>query len=251
MLNSFYVSALGMQAQKSQLDVVSNNLSNANTAGFKRERVDFSALLDRQVEGASRVDQPSRPLTVLHRDLSQGELRGSDSVLDLGINGQGLIEVSLEDEKPAYVRGGSMRINADGFLTTAAGYPLRSDVRVPSNANELAIDAKGIISARLGDDAQRTELGRLQLVHFTQLDALNYVGNGMFTAPQGVEPALKGNPQEDGLGSIASGKLEMSNVKLVDEMVALMMSQRVYELNAKVAQASDEIMSMTNSLRRG
>lgn len=251
MLNSFYVSALGMQAQKSQLDVVSNNLSNANTAGFKRERVDFSALLDRQVQGASRADQTSGPLTVLHRDLSQGELRASDSVLDLGINGQGLIEVSLEDERPAYVRGGSMRINADGFLTTAAGYPLRSDVRVPSNASELVIDAKGVISARLGDDAQRTELGRLQLVHFTQLDALNYVGNGMFTAPQGVEPALKGNPQEDGLGSIASGKLEMSNVKLVDEMVALMMSQRVYELNAKVAQASDEIMSMTNSLRRG
>lgn len=251
MLNSFYVSALGMQAQKSQLDVVSNNLSNANTAGFKRERVDFSALLDRQVQGASRADQTSGPLTVLHRDLSQGELRASDSVLDLGINGQGLIEVSLEDEKPAYVRGGSMRVNADGFLTTAAGYPLRSDVRVPSNASELVIDAKGVISARLGDDAQRTELGRLQLVHFTQLDALNYVGNGMFTAPQGVEPALKGNPQEDGLGSIASGKLEMSNVKLVDEMVALMMSQRVYELNAKVAQASDEIMSMTNSLRRG
>lgn len=251
MLNSFYVSALGMQAQKSQLDVVSNNLSNANTAGFKRERVDFSAMLDRQVQDASRADQPSVPLTVLHRDLSQGELRASDSVLDLGINGQGLIEVSLGDEKPAYVRGGSMRINADGFLTTAAGYPLRSDVRVPSNASELLIDAKGVISARLGDDAQRTELGRLQLVHFTQLDALNYIGNGMFTPPQGVEPALKGNPQEDGLGSIASGKLEMSNVKLVDEMVALMMSQRVYELNAKVAQASDEIMSMTNSLRRG
>lgn len=253
MLNSFYVAALGMQAQKSQLDVVSNNLSNANTAGYKRERVDFSAMLDRQVQGVAQVQASDAPtqLSTLHRDLTQGELRASDSVLDIAINGQGLIEIEMPGERPAFVRGGSMRLNADGFLTTASGYPLRSDVRVPPNASELAIDAKGIVSARLGNDQQRTELGRLQLVHFTQLDRLDYQGNGIFTAPEGVDVALKGNPQEDGLGAIAAGKLEMSNVKLVDEMVALMMSQRVYELNSKVAQAADEIMSMTNSLRRG
>ncbi len=251
MLNSFYVAALGMQAQKSQLDVVSNNLSNANTSGYKRERVDFSAMLDRQVQGAAPTGNAPAQLSTLHRDLSQGELRASDSVLDIAINGQGLIEIELPGERAAFVRGGSMRLNADGFLTTAAGYPLRSDVRVPPNASELAIDAKGIVTARLGTDQQRTELGRLQLVHFTQLDRLDYQGNGIFTAPEGVDVALKGNPQEDGLGAIAAGKLEMSNVKLVDEMVALMMSQRVYELNSKVAQAADEIMSMTNSLRRG
>lgn len=255
MLNSFYVAALGMQAQKSQLDVVSNNLSNANTAGYKRERVDFSAMLDRQVQGAApnanANANASTQLSTLHRDLTQGELRTSDSVLDIAINGQGLIEIELPGERAAFVRGGSMRLNADGFLTTAAGYPLRSDVRVPPNASDLAIDAKGIVSARLGNEQQRTELGRLQLVHFAQLDRLDYQGNGIFTAPEGVDVALKGNPQEDGLGAIAAGKLEMSNVKLVDEMVALMMSQRVYELNAKVAQAADEIMSMTNGLRRG
>lgn len=251
MLNSFYVAALGMQAQKSQLDVVSNNLSNANTAGYKRERVDFSAMLDRQVLGATPNAEASAQLSTLHRDLSQGELRPSDSVLDIAINGQGLIEIELPGERPAFVRGGSMRLNADGFLTTAAGYPLRSDVRVPPNASDLAIDAKGVVTARLGSEQQRTELGRLQLVHFAQLDRLDYQGNGIFTAPEGVDVALKGNPQEDGLGAIAAGKLEMSNVKLVDEMVALMMSQRVYELNAKVAQAADELMSMTNSLRRG
>lgn len=251
MLNSLYVAALGMQAQKSQLDVVSNNLSNANTAGYKRERVDFSAMLDRQVQGAAQATNTPTQLSTLHRDLTQGELRASDSVLDIAINGQGLIEIEMPGERPAFVRGGSMRLNADGFLTTATGYPLRSDVRVPPNASELAIDAKGIVSARLGNDQQRTELGRLQLVHFTQLDRLDYQGNGIFTATEGVDVALKGNPQEDGLGAIAAGKLEMSNVKLVDEMVALMMSQRVYELNAKVAQAADEIMSMTNGLRRG
>lgn len=257
MMNSFYVAALGMQAQKSQLDVVSNNLSNANTAGYKRERVDFSALLDRQVQGVVAGDKAtgtvgtSAALSSLHRDLSQGELRATDSVLDLAINGQGLLEVALADDRSAYVRGGSLKVNQDGFLTTASGYLLKSDVRIPPNAGELAIDAKGVVTARLGDDTQRTELGRLQLVQFANLDALNYLGNGVFTAPEGVEPGVKGYPQEEGLGSIASGKLEMSNVKLVDEMVALMMAQRVYELNSKVAQAADELMGMTNSLRRG
>lgn len=254
MLNSFYVSALGMQAQKSQLDVVSNNLSNANSAGFKRERMDFSALLDRQVQNVAAADgKGARPaaLSSLHRDLSQGELRATDSALDVAINGQGLLEVVLADEKPGYVRGGSLKINEDGFLTTAAGHLLKADVRIPAMASELSIDGRGVVSAKIGDETQRTELGRLQLVQFANADALNYLGNGVFAAPDGLEPTVKGNPQEDGLGAIASGKLEMSNVKLVDEMVSLMMAQRVYELNSKVAQAADELMAMTNSLRRG
>lgn len=251
MLNSFYVSALGMEAQKSQLDVVSNNLANANSAGYKRERVDFAAMLDRQVQGVARDSAvKSAPLTSIHRDLSQGELRATDSVLDLAINGQGLIEIALPDDKVGYVRGGSLKINADGYLATSAGQLLKADVRIPATASDLTIDARGVVSAKLGNDSQATELGRLQLTQFSNVDALQYLGNGVFSAPDGIEPAFKGYPQEDGLGAIASGKLEMSNVKLVDEMVSLMMAQRVYELNAKVAQAADELMAMTNSLRR-
>lgn len=252
MLNSFYVSALGMQAQKSQLDVVSNNLANANSAGYKRERVDFSAMLDRQVQSVANDDKSAKAavLSSLHRDLSQGEFRATDSVLDMAINGQGMLEIVLPEDRPGYVRGGSLKINSDGFLTTAAGQLLKSDVRIPATASDLTIDTKGVVSARLGTDTQRTELGRLQLVQFSNMDALNYLGNGVFSAPDGLEPSLKGSPEEDGLGAIASGKLEMSNVKLVDEMVSLMMAQRVYELNSKVAQAADELMAMTNSLRR-
>ncbi|MGC4061418.1 MAG: flagellar hook-basal body complex protein [Aquabacterium sp.] len=252
MLNSFYVSALGMQAQKAQLDVVSNNLANANSAGYKRERIDFSAMLDRQVQDVANDDKSAKSvaLSSLHRDLSQGEFRATDSVLDVAVNGQGLFEIALPEERTGYVRGGSLKINADGFLTTAEGQLLKSDVRIPATANDLTIDAKGVVSARLGNDTQRTELGRLQLVQFNNMDALNYLGNGVFSAPDGMEPSVKGSPEEDGLGSVASGKLEMSNVKLVDEMVSLMMAQRVYELNTKVAQAADELMAMTNSLRR-
>lgn len=258
MLNSLYISALGMQAQKSQLDVVSNNLTNTNSTGYKRERVDFSAMLDRQVQGVAATDPNAlasmgrgTALSSLHRDLSQGELKSTGSPLDLAINGEGFFEVNLPEGRTAYVRGGSMKINDDGYLTTADGYALKSDVRIPTGASGLVIDAQGVVSAKLNGDTRTTELGRLQLVSFANNDALQYLGNGVFAAGENQEPLTRGAPQEGGLGGVESGKLEMSNVKLVDEMVALMMAQRVYELNSKVVQAADELMSLTNNLRRG
>ena len=253
MLNSLYISALGMQAQKSQLDVVSNNLANTNSVGYKRERVDFTAMLDRQVQSAAPDDNVARStaLSSLHRDLAQGELRSTGAPLDVAINGLGLLEIGLSNDRIGYVRGGSLRINADGYLTTADGHVLKSDVRVPAGASAITIDAKGVVSAKVGGDAQPTELGRLQLVAFANAEDMKYLGNGVFVAGEGQEPSARGNPDEDGLGSVASGMLEMSNVKLVDEMVSLMLAQRVYELNSKVVQAADELMAMTNNLRRG
>ncbi|RZK99536.1 MAG: flagellar hook-basal body complex protein [Rubrivivax sp.] len=253
MLNSLYISALGMQVQKSQLDVVSNNLANTNTAGYKRERIDFSAMLDRQAKAGSNSGDPAATAakSPLRRDLSQGELRATEAPLDVAVNGTGLIEVRLSDDRVGYVRGGSLRINADGYLTIASGEVLKADIRVPANASDINIDAHGVVTAKLGGEAQATELGRLQLVSFTNADMLNYLGNGVFTTAEGQEVATRGNPEEDGLGSIAGRKLEMSNVKVVDEMVSLMLAQRVYELNSKVVQAADELMAMANSLRRG
>jgi flagellar basal-body rod protein FlgG len=253
MLNALYISALGMQVQKSQLDVVSNNLANTNTAGYKRERIDFSAMLDRQAKAGSNSGDPAAAAakSPLRRDLSQGELRATEAPLDVAVNGTGLIEVRLSDDRVGYVRGGSLRINADGYLTIASGEVLKADIRVPANASDISIDTHGVVTAKLGGEGQATELGRLQLVSFTNADMLDYLGNGVFAASEGQEVATRGNPEEDGLGAIAGRKLEMSNVKVVDEMVSLMLAQRVYELNSKVAQAADELMAMTNSLRRG
>jgi flagellar basal-body rod protein FlgG len=253
MLNALYISALGMHAQKSQLDVVSNNLANANSVGYKRERVDFSAMLDRQAQGISADADTGATgnLSPLRRDLSQGELRNTGAVLDVAINGLGVLEVNLSDDRVGYIRGGSLRINQDGYLTTADGHLLKADVRIPAGAVDLKIDAKGVVSAKLGNDSKAVELGRLQLVSFANAEDMDYLGSGLFVAGKDKAPALKGYPDEDGLGSLASGVLEMSNVKLVDEMVTLMLAQRVYELNSKVVQAADELMSMTNNLRRG
>lgn len=258
MLNSLYVAALGMQAQKLQLDVVSNNLANANTPGFKRERVDFSSILDQQaassvetqsVVPANQVD--AGVLGVVRRDLSQGQLRATDSDMDVSINGAGFIEIQLDDQRVGYVRGGRLSINENGYLTTSDGHLLKADVRIPSGATELKIDKNGAVTARLGSDASITELGRIPLVSFANPDSLSYLGSGAYEVSERTADPLRGMAGQDGLGEIASGKLEISNVKLVDEMVSLMLSQRVYELNSRVIQTTDEIMSLTNNLRRG
>lgn len=259
MLNSLYISALGMHAQKSQLDVVSNNLANANTAGYKRERLDFSAVLDRQQASfvastdimSTAEKAPATAGPSLRRDLSQGELRATDSVLDLAINGPGFIEVAGNGGASAYIRGGSLQINPDGYLSTADGRILAADIRIPAGATQLTIDGKGVVHALLGSDTQATELGRIPLVAFANPDLLTYLGGGLFEAGAEQAIASRGFAEEEGMGSLASRKLEMSNVKLVDEMVSLMMAQRIYELNSRVVQASDELMSLTNNLRRG
>lgn len=250
MLNALYVSALGMGVQKSQLDVVSNNLANTNTAGFKREKVDFSRVMEQQ-SVTSAMGEPSAQPQRLTRDLSQGELRSTGRALDVAINGAGFLEVQLAEGAIGYVRGGALRINADGYLTTESGRPLASDIRIPANASSLNISEAGVVTAVLGSDAAPTELGRLTVTAFANSDLLRYQGEGVFLADSGIEPSSRGAAQEEGRGAIVAGKLEMSNVKLVDEMVSLMMAQRVYELNSKVVQAADELMAMTNSLRRG
>lgn len=253
MLDAFYVSAVGMQAQKRQLDSVSSNLSNANTAGYKRERVDFGALLDRHLQPTAAPDTAGaqRPLAVTTRDLRQGELRATESPLDIAINGAGLIEVALPGGRMGYVRGGGLQVNQDGYLASPSGHVLAADIRVPASATNLRINQQGVVTVALPGSNDRVQLGQIQLVQFMSPEQLQYAGGGLFVAQEGAEPAVKAYPEEEGMGSIEAGRLEMSNVQLVDEMVALMMAQRVYELNAKVVQASDELMSMTNNLRRG
>lgn len=254
MLDSLYISAIGMQTQKTQLDAVANNMANANTPGYKRERVDFVGLMNRQAAAAEATEAAGaadRTTGLLRRDLSQGEVKTTGSAMDVAINGAGFIEVRLGDDRIGYVRGGSLRISADGFLATSAGQVLRADIRVPANASELAIAADGTVTAKLGSDADATELGRIEVAAFSNPEALHYRGDGVYELAQDAADApVRGTPGTEGLGALASGKLEMSNVKLVDEMVSLMMAQRVYELNSRVAQAADELMGMANNLRR-
>jgi flagellar basal-body rod protein FlgG len=144
-----------------------------------------------------------------------------------------------------------LSINADGFLTTADGRLLKADIRVPSGSTGLRIDTHGVVTAKVAGESAETELGRIQLASFTNPESLTYIGSGVYEASAGTVDPLRAQPGEEGLGTLESGKLEISNVKLVDEMVTLMLAQRVYELNSRVVQAADEVMALNNSLRKG
>ncbi|WP_172200431.1 flagellar hook-basal body protein [Niveibacterium sp. COAC-50] len=247
MFESLRISQIGLQAQKAQLDAVAQNLANANTPGYKRIGVDFGALMAPS-PAASNEDAP-RPAAPWRIDLTTGELRATGNPLDLAVSGDGFIEVAAEGQRTVLWRGGRLQVLPDGTLATDSGHALRADIRVPEGARELAVLPDGTVVARLPGAEALSEIGRIELASITDPSALEYLGDGLFAVASDSR-LLRGRPGELGLGHVIAGKLESANVKLVDETVNMMLAQRIYELNAKVAQAADEIMALTNGLRK-
>lgn len=256
MMKSLYISAIGLQAQKEQLDSIASNFSNANTTAYKRKTVDFAAVLDRSDAAAAPQDANAasdggRSAKVVRFDLAQGDVRPTGRALDVAIVGAGFLEVDLGGGSSGYSRGGSLQVNADGLLTLANGRVLKADIRIPNGASSVAIGADGRVSGVLEGDRAPTVLGQLEVVSFANPEALEYNGEGLFVARGGSNDATPQRPGEPGAARLAPGSLEGSNVRMVDEMVSMMLMQRVYELNTKVIQAADEMMALTNSIRRG
>jgi flagellar basal-body rod protein FlgG len=254
MMDALYVSAIGLQAQKEQLDAIAGNFANANTPSYKRRSVDFASVLDRglgarPVDRSGNADEP-RAARVVRFDLAQGDIRQTGRALDLAIVGPGFVEVDLGAGASGYSRGGSLQVNADGMLTLANGQVLKADIRIPQGATAVEISAGGQVTAMLDGDRARSVLGQIELALFPNPEALQYGGDGIFIARAGSAEATVMRPGEPGAGTFAPKSLEGSNVRMVDEMVSLMLMQRVYELNAKVVQAADEMMALTNSIRR-
>jgi len=156
----------------------------------------------------------------------------------------------MPDGSSAYTRGGTFKINKDGLLATSGGFPLKANVAVPDNAQNLQIDGDGRVRVQVAGQSAPVEVGQLDLVRFTSPSALSPQGDGLYRSSTGSGDAIAGKASEDGMGSFAQGFLEGSNVKLNEEMVNLMVAQRVYEANVKVMQASDEMLGMINGLRK-
>jgi flagellar basal-body rod protein FlgG len=259
MLDALYIAAIGLQAQKEQLDAVANNLANVGTTAFKRQSVDFSAILDRAspLSGANVVDAAAARANRLQRfDATPGDVRQTGRPLDVAILGPGFFEVELPGDKVGYSRVGSFQVNADGMLALSTGQVLKSDVRVPGDAHDVRVLADGSVTAVIPGDVKSTDtvapitvLGQLELAMFTNPESLTYQGDGVFTVPDGMDPT-RARPGEEGSQALATGSLEGSNINLTDEMVTMMLMQRIYELNSRVAQVADEMMGMSNNMRR-
>ncbi len=265
MLDSMYIAATGMHAQQMNVDAVANNLANVNTVGYKRSRVNFVDLVERdaaQRSGATEtvaqlsLDSIQRAgmgvgVTGIAKVFDLGDIKKTDSMYDVAISGEGFFEVTLPDGTSAYTRGGAIKVGADGLLATQAGHAFKPAIAVPDTAQSITIEQDGRVLARLPGQTALVELGQLDMVRFGNPAGLESRGDNEYRATSASGEPIAGRAGVDQMGSVRQGYLEGSNVKLVDEMVNLMMAQRAYEASVKVVQASDEMLGMVNGLRRG
>lgn len=259
MLDSLFIGATGMQAQQTQVEVISNNLANVNTAGFKKNRVSFADLLYRSVARKNGVAGDAQGVSGLGvgtavigtgKIFLDGDLKETDSPLDFALQGAGFIEVTMPDGSSAYSRAGTLQVNSDGLLTTVDGHLLHPDIHIPSDATAITVDQTGKITATVPNESAPVEVGQIELARFVNTGGLNPLGQNLYAATDQSGDPILGKPGDPGFGTITQGFLESSNVKLIEEMVNLMVAQRAYEINSKVVQASDEMLGLSNNLRR-
>lgn len=258
MIDALYIGATGMHAQQQNVDVIANNLANVNTSGFKKNRVLFQDAYYRAQQLSPTNGDVNQTIllgmgTLIasnNKSFLQGDVKATESPLDLAIRGNGFFEVLLPDGTSAYTRHGALKVNENGVLATVSGYELKQQIEIPVDSLEVVIDQSGKVSSRSPKDNALVEIGQLELTSFANNEGLKPLGDNLFMVTDTAGQLTVNKPGEDGLGTLAQGYLEGSNVKLSEEMVNLVLAQRAYELSAKVIQASDEMLSISNSLRR-
>lgn len=260
MMRSLWTAATGMVAQQLNIDVISNNLANTNTSGFKKSRAEFEDLMyqtmkiagsatdgDNRIPVGIQVGMGVRP-TAVHKFFTQGDFQNTGNPLDIAIEGEGFFQVLVGDQL-MYTRAGAFKLNQDGTLVTANGYPLQPEFTVPPEAKSVAISERGRITA-LDANGQEIAAGEIPLYSFVNPAGLEAKGRNLYTPTEASGEAIEGVPGEENLGTIAQGFLEMSNVEVVDEMVQMIVGQRAYEMNSKAIQTSDNMLQTAVQLKR-
>jgi len=262
MLRSLWTAASGMQAQQLNIDVLSNNLANVNTTGFKRSRADFQDLLYEtlRLAGASsssttevptgiQLGHGTRPAAV-QKIFMQGEYKQTKNELDIAIEGDGFFQITMPDGETAYSRAGAFKVDSEGRIVTSDGYLMEPEISVPDDSMQISIGTDGTVSVRQAGENQAAEVGTIQLARFINPAGLNSIGRNLFLPTSASGDVITGTAGEDGFGTLAQGFLEMSNVSVVEEMVNLITAQRAYEINSKSIQAADEMLQIANNLKR-
>lgn len=254
----FYIGATGLDSQQRALEIASNNIANLNTPAFKRSHARFSQLVAAapvsapDQEGAPANAQPTFmgvKLDGAALDFAQGTLTQTGASMDLAINGAGFIELMGPGGQTALWRGGTMMVNADGFLAAANGMPLQAMISVPRDATSLTIDADGKVTAAVGEGARPLALGQIDLVQDGDPATLTAASDGVYLAESDSD-LTRSNPGSNGAGVLSQGFVETSNVDLANEMVTLLLMQRSYSASAQIVQAGDQLMAIANDLRK-
>jgi flagellar basal-body rod protein FlgG len=251
-----------MQAQAMNLDVISNNLANVNTSGFKKSRAEFQDLLyetlrpagtpssqDTQVPAGIQLGHGTRPSAVL-KMFSQGEMENTKNELDLAIEGDGFFQIILPNGETAFTRDGAFKLDRDGRIVNADGFLLEPEISIPSDAITISVGMDGTVSVLQAGDSTPSEIGTIELARFVNPAGLISMGKNLFTTSEASGDEITGTAGDDGLGTIAQGFLEMSNVSVVDEMVNMITAQRAYETNSKAIQTADDMLQIANNIKR-
>lgn len=262
MIRALWTAASGMEAQQLNVDVISNNLANVNTVGFKKSRADFQDVLYQTIKspGASssadtqnptgiQVGLGTRPVAV-QKLFMQGDFQQTGAELDMAIEGSGFFQVTQPNGEVAYSRAGAFKLDGEGRIVTSDGYPMEPEMTLPADAIAVAIGADGTLSVFQAGNLAPTEIGTVQLANFSNPAGLKSLGKNLFAETPSSGNVTVGIPGEDGLGTISQGFLEMSNVSVVDEMVNMIVGQRAYEINAKAITTADEMLQSATNLRR-
>lgn len=262
MIRSLHTAASGMEAQQFRIDVISNNLANVNTTGFKKSRAEFQDLFYQEIRASSagtagenrgqaaplEVGLGVRP-TSTQKMFTAGDFIQTNNPLDMAIEGNGFFKVRMQDGSNAYTRAGAFVTDRDGVVVTQAGNPLDPAIILPQETQSIIVDRDGTLKALQPGDTEAVEIGRVELAQFTNPAGLRSLGYGLYQQSETSGEEILGTPGEGGLGTITQGMLETSNVKVVEEMIDLIAAQRAYEINSRVVKAADEMLRESTNLR--
>jgi len=256
---ALWVAKTGLDAQQTEMAVISNNLANVNTDGFKKSRAVFQDLLYQNVQqvGAATTQNTQAPsgielgtgvnLVATEKVYSQGDINQTGNALDMAINGSGFFQVLMPDGSIAYTRDGSFQLSSTGQLVTASGYPLQPAVTVPSGAQSVTVGTDGTVQVQLAGQNAPSTVGTIQMANFINPAGLQPNGENLLQASAASGTAQTGTPGVSGLGTLQQGAVEASNVNVVEEMVDMIETQRAYEMNTKAVETNDQMLQYLDS----
>lgn len=260
MIRALYSSSTGMEAQQLNMDVIANNLANVNTTGFKKSKIEFQDLLYQTTSAAGAQQGSGNQLptgiqvghgskvAATSRVFTTGEITQTGERMDVAINGDGFFEVQMPDGTRAYSRAGAFKVGSDGVVKTSEGLTVLSGFQaIPAGTTNVTVSNTGYVT--LAGASGSTDF-QVQLARFINPSGLESIGRNLYRESQSSGQAELGNPGENGFGTLEQGFLEMSNVKVTEEMVKLIMAQRAYEVNSKSIQAADENLRLSANLKR-
>ncbi|MBI1911729.1 MAG: flagellar basal-body rod protein FlgG [Deltaproteobacteria bacterium] len=262
MIRALWTASTGMEAQQLNIDIISHNLANVNTTGFKKSRADYQDLLYQEMKSAGassssstmvptgiQVGQGVRTVST-EKIFTQGNFKQTENPLDVAIEGEGFFQVTKPDGQVAYTRTGEFKVDSDGRLVTSDGYLIEPQVSLPADALAITISADGIVSVTQPNMAVPTQVGNIEIARFINPSGLQPMGKNLYLPTAASGDAATGTPGSEGFGTLSQAFLEMSNVSVVEEMVSMIAAQRAYEINSKSIQTTDEMLQTANGMKR-